>query len=86
MYVCVMEGVTGRVVQRVFVFVNRVHESTHSQSIYRVRHVVVDLGWVDFIFNIPSSCPAPQPILPNFQLPRQSRAGSGTPKISVNPT
>ena len=56
------------------------------QYIYRVRQVVVDLGWVDFDFNIPSSSPSPQPILPNLQLPKQNGAGSGTPKINVNPT
>ena len=56
------------------------------QLVYRVGQVVVHLGLVDFDFYIPSSCPAPQPILPNFQLPKQNEAGSGTPKINVNPT
>ena len=40
MYACVIEGVTGRV-QRVFVFVNRVHESTHSQSIYTMISTIL---------------------------------------------
>ena len=48
--------------------------------------MVVHLGLVDFDFYIPSSCPAPQPILPNFHLPKQNEAGSGMPKINVNPT
>ena len=48
--------------------------------------MVVHLGLVDLVFYIPSSCPAPQPILPHFQLPKQNEAGCGTPKIIVNPT
>ena len=54
--------------------------------LYRVGQVVVDLGWVDFDFYVPSPYPIPQPILPNFQLPKQNGAGSGMPKIDVNPT
>ena len=54
--------------------------------IYRVGQVVVHLGLVDFDFYIPSSCPAPQPILPHFQLPKQNEAGSGMSEINVNPT
>ena len=55
-------------------------------KLYRVGQVVVHLGLVDFNFYIPSSCPPLQPILPNFQLPKQNEAVSGMPKINVNPT
>ena len=33
---------------------------------YRVRQVVMDLGWVDFDFGVPSSCPAPLAQYANF--------------------
>ena len=49
----------------------------------KVRQVVMDLGWVDFDFNIPSSCPAP--LLGQLDV-GQNGAGSGMPKINVNPT
>ena len=39
--------------------------------------VVVDLGWVDFDFNVPPCCPAAQPFQPNSHLPKHSQAGSG---------
>ena len=32
------------------------------------------------------TCPAPQPILPRFELPKQNEAGSGMQKIYVHPT
>ena len=48
------------------------------------RWLVVLLGLLDFNFYIPSSCPAPQPILPKFQLPKQNEAGSGMTKINVH--
>ena len=53
---------------------------------YMVGQVVMHLGLVDLNFYIPLSCPVPQPILPNFQLPKQNEAGGGMPKINVNPT
>ena len=56
------------------------------RSLYRVGQVVVDLGLVDFDWDVPSSCPPPQPILPNFQVPKQNGTGNGVPKINVNPT
>ena len=52
----------------------------------KVELVVAAMVWGDFDFYVPSSCPAPQPILPNFQLPKQNEAVNGTPKINVNPT
>ena len=47
---------------------------------------MVDLGWVDFDLDVPSSCLALEPILPTFQLPKQNGAGSGMPQFKVNPT
>ena len=54
------------------------------------------LGWVDFDVGVPPYCPADQPILPNFHLPRQDWADSGIiplsaqclrmSKYKVNPT
>ena len=37
----------------------------------------MNLVWADLDWDVPSSCPAPQPILPNFQLPKQNGEGSG---------
>ena len=51
---------------------------------YRVPHLLLDLGWVDFDLGVPPSCPAAQPLLPNSHQPRQSRADSGTLEIRVN--
>ena len=42
--------------------------------------VVADLGWVDFDSDVPSSCPAAQPVLPNPHWPQQNRADIGTSK------
>ena len=53
---------------------------------YRVSHVLVDQGWVDFDLGVPPFCPAPQTHLPNSHQPRQNWADSGTLKIQVNPT
>ena len=47
---------------------------------------VVDLGWVDFDFGVPYSCPFVQPLRPNSHKPRQNWADSRTPKIKVNPS
>ena len=40
--------------------------------------MVGDLGWVDFDSDVPSSCPAAQPVLPNPHWPQQNRADIGT--------
>ena len=52
--------------------------------LYRASHVLEELGWVDFDFCVPPSCPAAQPLLPNSHQPKQSRADSGTLEIQVN--
>ena len=49
-------------------------------------HVLVGLGWVDFDFCVPPSCPAAQPPLPNYHQLKQSRADSGILEIQVNKT
>ena len=54
--------------------------------VYRVSHLLVDLGLVDFDLGVPPSYPAAQPFLPNSHQPRQNGADSGTLKIQVNPT
>ena len=51
-----------------------------SATEYRVTLVVADLGWVDFDSDVPSSCPAAQPVLPNPHWPQQNRADIGTSK------
>ena len=50
---------------------------------YRVIHLLMDLGWVDFDLGVPSSCPSAQPLLPNSYQPKQNWADGGTTK---NPT
>ena len=57
-----------------------------SSLSYRVSQVSWDLGWVDFDFCVPPSCPADQPLLPKSHQPKQSRAESGTLEIWVNIT
>ena len=52
---------------------------------YRLAHLVADLGWVDLDLCVPPPCPHAQPLLPNSHQPRQNLAGSGTPKIKINP-
>ena len=52
----------------------------------RVIHLLVDLGWIYFDLGVPLSCPAAQPLLPNFHLPKQNLADGGTTKIKVNTT
>ena len=42
--------------------------SVSSHLLYRVGLLVAHLDRVEFDFYVPSSCSAPQPILPNFQL------------------
>ena len=53
---------------------------------YRVSHLLVDLGWVYFDLGVPPSCPAAEPLLPNSHQPRQNWADGGTLKIEVNRT
>ena len=54
---------------------------------YRVAHLVADLDWVDFNFSVPPSCThLVQPLLQNFNQPKQSWADSGAFKIQVYPT
>ena len=55
-------------------------------SKYRVFHLLMHLGWVDFDLGVPPSCPAAQPLLPRSHQPRQNCADSGTLKIKVNPS
>ena len=55
-------------------------------DIYRVSHLVVDLGWVAFDLGVPPSSLAAWPILPNCHQPRQNLAESGTLKILVDPS
>ena len=54
---------------------------THALP-YRVSHVLVHLGWVDFDSCVPPSCPAAQPLLLNSHQPKQSQADTGTLKKS----
>ena len=53
---------------------------------YRVVHLFVDLGWVDFELSVPPSCPSAQPLLPNSHQAIQNWADSGTLKIQVSLT
>ena len=48
--------------------------------------MLVDLGWVDFDFSVPLSCPVAQPLLPNSHQPRQNWADGGTLEIHVSKT
>ena len=50
--------------------------------VYRVIHLVVDLGWVDFDLAVPPSCPSTQPFLPNSYQPRQNWTDSPRPDES----
>ena len=73
---------------RLLVESSQTESSPNSSQIfyYRVSHVLLDLGWVDFYFRVPPSCPTVQPLLPNSHQPRQNQADSGTLKIQVNQT
>ena len=53
---------------------------------YRMSHLLVNLGLLDFDLGVPQSCPAAQPLLPNSHQPRQNRADSAALKIQINPT
>ena len=46
---------------------------------YKVSHLLVDLGWVEFDLGVPSSWTAAQPLLPNSARPRKNLA-------DLNPT
>ena len=53
---------------------------------YKVARLVADLGWVDLDFSAPTSKTLVQPLLPNFNQPKQRGADSGTLKIKVYTT
>ena len=53
---------------------------------FMVGQVIVELGWVDFDLDVPSSYPTPEPILPISHMPMQNGAVRGIPKINVNKT
>ena len=53
---------------------------------HRASHVHVDMGWVDFDFCVPPTCPAAYPLWPNSHQPKQSRADIGTLEIQVHKT
>ena len=45
-----------------------------------LQHDGQGLRFVDFIVEVPQSCPTAIPFLPNLQLPEQNWADSGTTK------
>ena len=47
-----------------------------KDNYYKVGLVIGNMGWVDFDFNVPTSYPIAQPILPSFHLPKQNRTDS----------
>ena len=53
-------------------------KDTCHWKLYRVSHLLVHLGWVDFHLGVPPSFPAAQPFLPNFHQQMQNQADSGT--------
>ena len=59
---------------------------TAAESIYRVFRQLANLGLVvlDVVMFLMFHHLA-QPFLPKYNLPKQNRADSGTPKIKVNP-
>ena len=50
------------------------------RSLYRASHVLVDLGWVDFDFCVPPTCPAASAKFPSAQ------AESGRQRNTRNPS
>ena len=58
-------------------------------NVYRVSHLVIDLGLVDFDLGVPPFCPAAKPLLPNSHYPRQSwaveQSKSKSTKLSLGP-
>ena len=65
--------------------VRNIHHYSGNSIMYRVIHLLVDLGWVDFDLGVPPCCPAAQSILPNSHPPMQNWADSGTLKIKNQP-
>ena len=62
------------------------NDNKRMNTLYRVTHLLANLGWADFDLDVPPSCPAAHPLLPNSHQPEQNQADSGTVKIQVNPT
>ena len=63
-----------------------VFEPNGSFLPYRVGLVVVHLGLADLDCDVPPSCFANQPLLPNYCLPGLSWTDIGAVRIQVNPT
>ena len=57
-----------------------------GQTVYKVSHLLVHLGYVDFDWGVPPSCSPSQLLLSNYHQHKQNWAESGTHKIQVNPT
>jgi len=57
-----------------------------SQHMYRVTHLLANLGWVDLDLGCYTLCPTAQPLLPNSHQPKQNRAEGGKAKIKINLT
>ena len=53
---------------------------------YRVSHLLVELGRDDFDLGVPPSCPAVQPLLPNFHQSRQNQAHPVVPMDELGGT
>ena len=47
-------------------------DRSHFYHTYRVSHLLVDLGLVDFYLGAPTSCPDAQPLLSYPHQPRQN--------------
>ena len=47
-----------------------VERSLFFGQVHRVTLMVAHLGWVAFGLDVPPSCPAAQPVLPNSHLPK----------------
>ena len=54
--------------------------------VYRVSHLVWDLGWVGFDLDVQLYCLAAQPFLINSSLPKHNWADSGATKIKIKAT
>ena len=57
-------------------------------ALYRMPHLLVDLGWVDFCFGGPRSCPAAQPLgqaeeHSKFKSTQTSPRADGTPCVRL---
>ena len=51
-----------------------------------MSNLLMDLGWVDFDLGVPPSCPSAQPLLPNFDQPRQNCAAIEYTQNSSQPS